>query len=80
LGGAFGRLTWTIIVDDVPARVTPPERPNEAEELLDDFLIALLKLPGWSGPADAALGPMSPLRCRRAVRSLSRLIGARLCD
>jgi hypothetical protein len=28
----------------------PAERSDEAGELLDDFMIALLDLPGWSDP------------------------------
>ena len=40
------------------------ERPREAEELLDDFLIALFELPGWSRPADAVLWSDVALRCR----------------
>jgi hypothetical protein len=38
-----------------PAPVAPAGRAGEAEELLDDFLLALLELPGWSDSAAAVL-------------------------
>ena len=33
-----------------PAPIAPADSPGEAADLLDDFLIALLDLPGWSDP------------------------------
>jgi hypothetical protein len=40
-----------------PPHVAPAERPDEAAELLDDFLIALLELPGDAWPDLAAALP-----------------------
>src|SRR6516162_3227825 len=42
--------TASLSVPQKPAPVAPAERPGEAADLLDDFLIALLDLPGWSDP------------------------------
>jgi hypothetical protein len=40
-----------------PAPVAPAERPDEVVELLDDFLIALLDLPGDTWPDLVAVLP-----------------------
>ena len=57
-----------------PTPVAPAERPDEAAELLDDFLIALLELPGelWS---DIALALPDELYDR-----IDRYLNARLSE
>jgi hypothetical protein len=46
------------IVDDVPARWAPAERPAEAEELLTDLLFVLFGLRADTWPAFAAAIPV----------------------
>jgi hypothetical protein len=53
-----GAISPTLI-DPVarPAPVAPAERPADAADLLDDFLLALLDLPGDAWPDLAAALP-----------------------
>jgi hypothetical protein len=63
-----------------PATLAPTERPDEAAELLDDLLIALLDLPNWSDSALALWTDVAAALPDELFARLDRYLQGRLSE